>query len=155
APERLPEPCRYPLGKVRSHVREDRREEFVLGSMNLEEAANEAVEGGQTACPFEEGGFSRGLRIAEADVPVAARAEGLVLALTARAEAVVLEGGAFDPRDGVSVLIGERKAAGDAVGAVLGHLDRRLPNGLVDILPNLAPVDGEAQRTRRAVAHRS
>ena len=66
----------------------------------------------------------------------------------------MLEGGALDTRYGVAVLVGEHEAAGYAVGAVLGHLDRRLPNGLIDILPCLAPVDGEAQGARWAVAHR-
>jgi hypothetical protein len=120
----------------------------------LEEAADEAGEGGHTACPFEQRGLGRGLRIPEPDVPVAARTEGLVLGLPATTEAVVLEGGALDTRYGVAVVVGEREAAGDAVGAVLGHLDRRFPNALIDVFPCLAPVDGEAQGARWAVADR-
>src|SRR5262249_12952329 len=61
--------------------------------------------------------------------------------------------GALDTRDRVAFLIGEHDASGDSIGAVLGHLDRRLANSDIDILPRFATVDGETQSSPRTGAH--
>src|SRR5262252_10351924 len=51
---------------------------------------------------------------------------------------------------------GQQDATGDAVRAVLGHLDARLPGARpVDLLALLAAAHRVAQRPRRAVAHRT
>src|SRR5579859_2430289 len=53
-------------------------------------------------------------------------------------------------------MVGQPDPAGDAVGAVLGDLDRRLAIVLpVDLGASLDAVDREAERPRRAVADRA
>src|SRR5262249_50812912 len=83
-------------------------------------------------------------------------AEGLVPRLPAPAQGVVLPRCALGAACRSAVRAEELNATGDAIRAVLGHLDPRRPGVLPVDLPALLPAaDRVAQRPGRAVPHRT
>src|SRR5439155_6093164 len=104
--------------------------------------------------PLEQGRVRGPGRVAELHVPVHAAAERLVPRVAAAAQGVVLAGRARGPGHVRAGRVGQRDRAGDAVRAVLGHLDGALPRPVpVGQVALLLTVNGQAQRAGRAVAH--
>src|SRR5262249_57134476 len=79
-------------------------------------------------------------------------AERLVLALTAAAQAVVLERRAVVPRNVGAVFVGQRYPTRHAIRSVLRDLDRGLAR-LVDLRARLDAVDRVAESAGRTRAH--
>ena len=149
-----------PLRAIRGHVREQRGEQVVGWHVLLVQQPGHPGQRGQAAGPFEqgrvrgEGGRGGGRGIAEVHVPVHAAAERLVLRVAAAAQGVVLAGRARGPGHVRAGRVGQRDRAGDAVTAVLGHLDGAFPGAVpVGQVALLLAVEGQAQRAGRAVPH--
>ena len=122
--------------------------------MLLVEQAGHPGQGGQPAGPLEQGRIGGPGRVAEVHVPVHAAAERLVLRVAAAAQGVVLAGRARGPGHVRAGRVGQRDRAGDAVRAVLGHLDGALSRAVpVGQVARFLTVEGQAQRAGRAVAH--
>src|SRR5207245_4586064 len=82
-------------------------------------------------------------------------AERLVLRMSTAAEGVVLPRGTPVADHVLAVAVNERGPTDDAIGAVPGDLDCGLsPAVVVDVAAGLLPVDGVAEGSGGAVAHR-
>src|SRR6185312_2482622 len=109
---------------------------------------------GQAAGPLEHrrDRVSGGHRVAELDVVVHARAEGLVARVAAPAQGVVLARCAGGPGNRDAFPVDELDRAGDPVGAVVAYLDGRGPGvAPVDLVAGLDAVDGVAEGPGRTV----